>query len=192
MQSATSALQSQFKLVISQVQQQNQRIDGIDTCMRDLDSHTHITEQEQQQLKADIERTQSPLAMAMATLPPLDMAALAARDRPPDPHLYSIGAPPAVQPAEVRRSLKPWLSAEGASISDVEFIGDVPARRFFLRVLGHHFFDSISLAALEIGSSAAGSARLRWGGQVAQRLRVDNAAVAAEFQRLFRVTDTTA
>eukprot|EP00959_Pyramimonas_sp_CCMP1952_P125717 2629015-Pyramimonas_sp.AAC.1 len=64
------------------------------------------------------------------------MAALAIWNRPPDPRLFSVGAPSAIEPAEVRRSLEPWITAAGVSLSDVEFIGDVPSRRFFLRVLG--------------------------------------------------------
>ncbi|CAK0883752.1 unnamed protein product, partial [Prorocentrum cordatum] len=102
--------------------QQWGRVDAFDTSLRELGSRTQLVEQEQQQMRTDIERTQSSLAIAEATLPPRDIAALAVWDRPPDPHLYSIGAPSAIEPAEVRRSVEPWITAAGVSLSDVEFI----------------------------------------------------------------------
>ncbi|CAK0812632.1 unnamed protein product [Prorocentrum cordatum] len=75
---------------------------SFDTIFRELGCRTQIVEQEQQHM-----RMQSSLAMAEATLPPLGMAALAIWDRPPDPRRFSIGAPSAIEPAEVRRSLDP-------------------------------------------------------------------------------------
>eukprot|EP00959_Pyramimonas_sp_CCMP1952_P014197 300528-Pyramimonas_sp.AAC.1 len=118
----------------------------MDTSVRELNQRTHTVEQEQQQMRQEVERIQPQLAMAEATLPTFDMAALAVWDRPPDPHLYTIGAPSAIQPAEVKRALEPWINAAGVSTNDVELIGDVPARRFFLRVLGGPAATSRSLS----------------------------------------------
>eukprot|EP00959_Pyramimonas_sp_CCMP1952_P111690 2336215-Pyramimonas_sp.AAC.1 len=121
-------------------------MDVLDTSVRELSQRANTFEQDQLQMRQDVERIQSQLAMAEATLPAFDMAALAVWDRPPDPHLYTIGAPSAIQPAEIKRALEPWINAAGVSTNDVELIGDVPARRFFLRVFGGQAATSRSLS----------------------------------------------
>ncbi|CAK0844063.1 unnamed protein product [Prorocentrum cordatum] len=154
MQSATSVLQSELQLAISQVQQHNQRIDGVGACLRDLGSRAHIVEQEQQQLKADIERIQSPPAMAEATLPTLDMAALAARDRPPGPRLCNLPRR-ALQKIERRMT-------EGALPLPQETRGvcqqlELPIASSPCQRKPFHSMASLSLAALEIARASCGA-----------------------------------
>ncbi|CAK0812347.1 unnamed protein product [Prorocentrum cordatum] len=138
------------------VQQQNQRIDGIDTCMRDLGKCAHIDEKEQQKLKADIERIQSSLVMAEATPPPLDMAALAVWERPPDPHLGSAGVLIASSPYQRRlfHSEAP-LSRAGGGDSLVPWPRSLPGE---LRPAAHfHPVVPGRVAALDITRANGGA-----------------------------------
>ncbi|CAK0881407.1 unnamed protein product, partial [Prorocentrum cordatum] len=177
LQPATSTLHNEFQAVLCQVRQQDMRLDTLDFTVRD-NQRTRVVEQEQQQLRADVERIQASLATAEATLPPLDMAALAVWDRPPDPRLYSIGAATAVQPSEVRRALEPWINAAGVAISDVELTlrREIQTKKL-AQILGErhegHFSrkagndgivscNSIPIVSVEVGSNASAATQLRW------------------------------
>ncbi|CAK0806208.1 unnamed protein product, partial [Prorocentrum cordatum] len=109
LQSATSTFHNEVQAILGRVRQQDTRLDTLDYTVRDINQRAHVVETKQQQLRADTERIQASFAMAETTFPPLDLAALAVWDRPPDSRFYSFGAATAVQSSEVYRALEPWI-----------------------------------------------------------------------------------
>lgn len=86
--------------------------------------------------------------MAEAQLPALEGVTLADLDRPPDPSIYSIGCPELVAPLAVRNAVVQWVNDVGLSMDMALVVGDAPARRFTLQLLGGRELTTPSSSAL--------------------------------------------
>eukprot|EP00959_Pyramimonas_sp_CCMP1952_P235553 4922739-Pyramimonas_sp.AAC.1 len=80
-----------------------------------------------------MERT---IALAEAQASAFDTAKLAQWERQAEPTLFTIGAPSAIAPLEVRRAVQAWVTESGLTMDQIELDGQVPSRKFFLRTIG--------------------------------------------------------
>ncbi|CAK0897087.1 unnamed protein product [Prorocentrum cordatum] len=126
----------------------NRRLEASKQEMVDNRQRLTASEAAQAATAASVEEVRRQLAMAEAQLPAMDLVALADWDRPPDPSVYTIGAPELVAPAAVRQAIGPWIADAGLTMDMVSVVGDAPSRKFHIQLLGGKDITSPRSAAL--------------------------------------------
>ena len=112
------------------------RIDASESEIAQIKQKINEAEAEQARHKEAIETIQKALAIAEARTAVPDIIAESDFDRPPDPAVFSVGAPDLVAPQLVQQALLGWFRDAGVDPATATLQGDVPAKRFTLRLLG--------------------------------------------------------
>ncbi|CAK0845105.1 unnamed protein product [Prorocentrum cordatum] len=133
---AQDDFQSSMRLCFQQVRQVNTRIDQQSHTVADIQKRQVAQEKEQDRIRDTVARLERTIALAETTASSFDTARLANWERQAEPTLFTVGAPSAIAPQEIRRAIHSWVTESGLTMDQVELDGQVPSRKFFTRTTG--------------------------------------------------------
>ncbi|CAK0866729.1 unnamed protein product, partial [Prorocentrum cordatum] len=120
---AQDDFQSSMRMCLKQILATNARVDQHSHTIADIQRRQNDQEREQDRIRDTVARMERTIALVEAQASAFDTAKLAQWERQAEPTLFTIGAPSAIAPLEVRRAVQAWVTESGLTMDQIELDG---------------------------------------------------------------------